>query len=60
MRHRVVAHWLCRPCEVEGRDEHPEPECWNCGGAVVVTARPTIPIGDGGADPGAPGTGTAA
>jgi hypothetical protein len=44
MRHHVLTHWLCRPCDVEGRDESPEPECWNCGGTVVVTARPTVPI----------------
>jgi hypothetical protein len=35
--------WLCQPCDVEGRDGGDSaPECWNCGGPVVVTARPTI------------------
>jgi hypothetical protein len=61
MRHRVLTHWFCRPCEVEGRDESREPECWNCGGAVVVTARPTVPIGGGARNTGTdPVAGTAA
>jgi hypothetical protein len=40
--HQVVAHWFCGPCEVEGRDPEVEPSCWNCGGSVTVTARPTV------------------
>jgi hypothetical protein len=42
---RVEVCWTCAPCEVEGRDVAPdgaEPSCWNCGGPVVITARPTI------------------
>jgi hypothetical protein len=45
---RVEVSWFCRPCEVEGRDAKPvrgEPSCWNCGGPVVVTARPTVRAG---------------
>lgn len=38
----VVAHWFCGLCEVEGRDAVKEPSCWNCGGAVTVTARPSL------------------
>jgi hypothetical protein len=38
----VVAHWFCGLCEVEGRDAGAEPSCWNCGGAVTVTARPSL------------------
>ncbi len=40
---QVVAHWFCDECEVEGRDAVTEPTCWNCGGAVTVTARPAVP-----------------
>jgi len=40
----VLAHWWCAPCEVEGRDVAAEPTCWNCGGEVTVTARPTVPV----------------
>ena len=39
---QVMAHWLCNACDVEGRDPDAEPSCWNCGGAVIVTARPTV------------------
>ncbi|HEY2206131.1 MAG TPA: hypothetical protein VGH99_16780 [Pseudonocardia sp.] len=45
MNHQVMAHWSCQPCEVEGRDATLSPECWNCGGAVTITARPTVPVG---------------
>jgi hypothetical protein len=43
---RIEVSWICPPCEVEGQDA-PEfagadPTCWNCGGPVVVTARPTV------------------
>ena len=30
----------CPMCEVEGRDLDPEPVCWSCGAAAVVTSRP--------------------
>ncbi|PVZ14271.1 hypothetical protein [Actinomycetospora cinnamomea] len=36
----IVSHWYCPHCEVAGRDHEPEPACWNCGAAAVVTARP--------------------
>jgi hypothetical protein len=46
---RVEVSWTCRPCEVGGQDaqEHASttPTCWNCGGPVVVTARPTVRTG---------------
>jgi hypothetical protein len=42
VRFQVFAHWICRSCEVEGRDLESEPNCWNCGGEVTVTARPTV------------------
>jgi hypothetical protein len=38
----VVAHWYCGRCDVEGRDPATEPSCWNCGGTVTVTARPSV------------------
>jgi hypothetical protein len=39
----VVTAWLCQACEVEGRHlEDTEASCWNCGGQVTITARPTI------------------
>ncbi|QUH01478.1 hypothetical protein HUO13_12235 [Saccharopolyspora erythraea] len=42
--HVVVTAWTCPDCDVAGRTP-PEasPACWNCGGPVVVTARPTVP-----------------
>jgi len=43
MKYDIVAAWTCEECEVEGRSvEHERPRCWNCGGPVVVTARPVI------------------
>jgi hypothetical protein len=42
---QVVAHWFCGTCEVEGRDPESEPLCWNCGGSVTVTARPSVSPG---------------
>jgi hypothetical protein len=39
---RVVSHWYCVCCEVEGRDSGVEPRCWNCGGTVTVMARPSL------------------
>jgi hypothetical protein len=44
----IVSHWHCPRCEVGGRDDAPEPSCWNCGGVVVVTSRPSV---DGDAPP---------
>ncbi|MCH6169926.1 hypothetical protein [Pseudonocardia alaniniphila] len=41
MTARIVAHWHCGSCDVAGRDPESEPSCWNCGGAVTVTARPS-------------------
>lgn len=49
MDYLVLAHWVCHECDVEGRDElvdGSDPACWNCGGEVIVTARPSIPLGD--------------
>ncbi|MFD1522383.1 hypothetical protein [Pseudonocardia yunnanensis] len=58
---RVVAHWYCASCDVEGRDVAVEPRCWNCGSTVTVTAQPSVewagdpqragrtPVGDGAA-----------
>ena len=43
--HVVVAAWQCDPCEVQGRSfPDVDVQCWNCGGPVTVTARPSIPI----------------
>jgi DNA-directed RNA polymerase subunit RPC12/RpoP len=44
---RIHVSWACPACEVGGQDPEPEdaetgPACWNCGGPVVVTARPTV------------------
>jgi hypothetical protein len=47
---QVMAHWFCGECDVEGRDVATEPTCWNCGGSVTVTARPTVPTDHGPAD----------
>lgn len=44
MSFQVVVSWFCRACEVEGQDPESEPSCWNCGGAVTVTARPAVSI----------------
>jgi hypothetical protein len=46
----VMAHWFCGDCDVEGRDFAAEPTCWNCGGDVTVTARPTVPMDHRAAD----------
>jgi hypothetical protein len=45
---RVEVCWSCTFCAVGGRDapeDGADPCCWNCGGPVVVTARPTIRSG---------------
>ena len=50
MEIRVEVYWSCAPCEVEGQDAQQvgaDPSCWNCGGPVVVTARPTVRAGIG-------------
>jgi len=42
---RVLVCWSCPFCAVGGRDAPQggeDPSCWNCGGPVVVTARPTV------------------
>jgi len=43
---RIEVSWTCPPCEVAGQDAQQAgvmvPICWNCGGPVVVTARPTV------------------
>lgn len=48
---RIEVSWTCRPCEVEGQDAPVDggsvPTCWNCGGPVVVTARPTVRTASG-------------
>lgn len=36
--------WICHQCEALGAEPVVEPECWNCGGSVTVTAR-TMPSG---------------
>ena len=46
MEHRIEVVCTCAPCEVGGQDVQEtgdaDPTCWNCGGPVVVTARPTV------------------
>jgi hypothetical protein len=42
MSFQIVSCWLCRTCEVGGQDLETEPRCWNCGGEVIVTARPVV------------------
>ena len=45
--HVVLAAWHCDRCDVQGRSLVTSGvECWNCGGAVTVTARPSVPIED--------------
>jgi hypothetical protein len=48
---RIEVSWTCPPCEVEGQDTQEfagdHPHCWNCGGPVVVTARPTVRMAHG-------------
>ncbi|MEV0698921.1 hypothetical protein AB0I53_13530 [Saccharopolyspora sp. NPDC050389] len=42
--HVILTAWMCPGCDVAGRSApENEPECWNCGGPVVVTARPAVP-----------------
>jgi hypothetical protein len=58
---RIEISWTCQPCEVEGQDAPGDggatPTCWNCGGPVVVTARPTVRGSPGPDRPGAVRTG---
>ncbi|MHA6795575.1 hypothetical protein ACVGVM_18955 [Pseudonocardia bannensis] len=42
MSYQITSYWTCTPCQVEGRDPEHEPNCWNCGGPVTVTARPVV------------------
>jgi len=43
----VATAWQCSTCEVEGRHLEPtEVTCWNCGGQVTVTARPSVRVDD--------------
>jgi hypothetical protein len=43
----VATAWQCSSCEVEGRHlDQTEVTCWNCGGQVTVTARPSIRVDD--------------
>lgn len=45
-QHIILTAWMCPDCDVAGRTApENEPECWNCGGEVVVTARPSVPAG---------------
>ena len=39
-----MSAWVCRTCDVEGRDLEAVPNCWNCGGVVKVIARPTVMV----------------
>lgn len=40
----VLTAWECKTCDVAGRTPAESAlECWSCGGAVVVTARPVVP-----------------
>lgn len=39
----IVTSWTCKPCDVAGRDVGENVTCWNCGGEVTITAKPTIP-----------------
>jgi hypothetical protein len=42
----VLTAWHCNACDVQGRSEQADAACWNCGGQVVVTARPAIRVDD--------------
>ncbi|MGH3345002.1 MAG: hypothetical protein ACRDPK_19470 [Carbonactinosporaceae bacterium] len=43
IEHLVLTAWVCQDCDVEGRSASRDVQCWNCGGPVVVTARPSVP-----------------
>jgi hypothetical protein len=38
----IVTAYVCKVCDVAGQSPDNEPTCWNCGGPVSVTARPTL------------------
>ena len=38
----VMSAWVCRTCDVQGRDFEAVPNCWSCGDPATVTARPTV------------------
>lgn len=46
MESRIEVSWTCHPGEVRGQlaavVAGEGPTSWNCGGPVVVTARPTV------------------
>ncbi|HKS49804.1 MAG TPA: hypothetical protein VJT49_32805 [Amycolatopsis sp.] len=43
VRYVVFTAWECASCDVAGRTPPgASVECWNCGGSVVVTARPSV------------------
>jgi hypothetical protein len=48
---RIEVSWTCHSCEVAGQDAQAHggtaPTCWNCGGPVIVTARPTVRVTSG-------------
>lgn len=39
MTETMLSAYYCHTCEVEARDPELEPECWLCGGPVLVTSR---------------------
>ena len=41
----IMAAWRCDACEVQGRSlADAAVTCWNCGGAVTITAMPSVPV----------------
>jgi len=39
---RVLAAYVCKKCEIEGRDPEVSPGqvfCWNCEGEAIITSR---------------------
>lgn len=43
----IVAAWHCNACDVQGRSPaDTELACWNCNGQVIVTARPSLRLGE--------------
>ena len=41
-RPRILAAYICKRCEIEGKDLEVSSErvfCWNCEGKAVITAR---------------------
>jgi hypothetical protein len=38
----ILAAYICRPCDIQGRDTEMSPGevlCWNCGAPALITAR---------------------